>query len=108
MALPAVAGNTILASDLYQLARPSGGTEVGSYVCAGSSYVSGALLSYWVSSQSRAQTPVSVTIDTTIIAPLNCGTPSTLHLNANGFQVLANSNAVNASAGVGGAYTIQY
>lgn len=106
MALPAVAGNTIQASDLYQLARPSGGTETGKYLYVGSGSNGGSISAY-TGSLSRGVTPVSVSIDTVDV--LNTvTTPGTSRLTSNGFDVSSTFTANTSSAGAGGNYTIQY
>lgn len=110
MALPAIAGNTILASDLYQLARPSGGTETGKYFLRGSSYVTSANMGNYMQSQSRGQTPVSVTVDEADQGHVagNANPVVTSNLTANGFLVYSSGNGVQSLWQVGGNTTIQY
>ena len=109
MALPAVAGNTIFASDLYQLCQPSGGQEKGKYWLAGSSHASSDEFSEYMVSLSRNATPVSVSIDTADGGPTNVGSPTTTNLTANGFRVHCFSNT-SSIVGIiaGGNYTINY
>lgn len=109
MALPAVAGATIYASDLYQLCQPSGGQEKGKYWLEGSGYVSGADITMFMPSQSRNATPVSVTIDTADQAPSShLNAPSTASLTSGGFHISASVTAVTPNEFCGGNYTIQY
>lgn len=109
MALPAINGNTIVAADLYQLCRPSGGAEGGKYFVSGWSNASGDLLQAYIPSQSRNATPVSVSIDTVDQSATNVNAPSTGHLTASGFQVYTTSTSAQASnLQVGGGYTISY
>lgn len=111
MSLPAVNGNTIQASDLYQLCRPSGGQETGHYWLAGPVYTSGAVISLYMPSQSRGATPVSASIDTTQQAPTGGMTaaPSTFNLTSDGFQISTTSTTgPNTNARAAGGYTIQY
>lgn len=107
-----VTGNTIAAQDINQvinvLQEPSGSSEVGQYWLAGSSYAANALISQWIQSQSRTSTPVSVSIDESIQAPSNCGTPSVSNLKSSGFQLYAFGSGVFTSANVAGVYTIKF
>ncbi|HET8911204.1 MAG TPA: hypothetical protein VFN23_07065 [Ktedonobacteraceae bacterium] len=111
MALPAVSGNTIFASDLYQLCRPSGSQETGHYWLGGPVYTNGALISLYMPSQSRAATPVSASIDTADSAPAGGmnSAPTTFNLTVGGFQISTTSTTgPNTNAHCGGNYTIQY
>lgn len=113
MALTQVsAGNTFFANDVNQcqapLQRPSGGSDTGSYIVKFGSYVSGAVLTDYVQAWNRNSTPVSVSVDTSIISPANIGSPNTAFLTFAGFQVWAVTNAVNVNASVGGNWTTQY
>ncbi len=107
MALPAVAGATIYATDLYQLCQPSGQTEVGHYFLASTATAASQLISDYIPSTSRAATPVSISIDTSDYTASNCAAPSTNHLTQGGAQVYTRSSA-SGDANVGGKYTIQY
>jgi hypothetical protein len=113
MALTLVSsGNTIYATDIDQiinvLQQPSGGTEAGSYYITGNASNTSSL-GYFVSSLSRVSSPVSVSINTSITSPSNCNSPSTDHLNANGFHVYTTiSGGASIASNVGGGYTIQY
>lgn len=109
MALPAVAGNSIYASDLYQLCQPSGGQEKGKYWLEGNSYASGADITYYLSSQSRNATPVSVSIDTADRVPTtNLNAPAAANLTASGFHISASTTATSLNEFCGGNYTIQF
>jgi hypothetical protein len=109
MSLPAVNGNTIQAADLYQLCRPSGGSETGKYYLQGGGNAAGWVVSNYIPSLSRAATPVSVSIDTADQAPAaNAGTPAAAQLTASGFQVSFACTAASNTARAGGNYTISY
>lgn len=109
MALPAVNGNTIFAMDLYQLCQPSGQSEHGKYFLSGWSNANGDLIQVYIPSQSRASTPISVTIDTADQAATNVAAPSTNHLTSSGFQVYTTSTSAQTNnLQVGGNYTIAY
>lgn len=108
MALPAVNGNTIQASDMYQLAQPSGGQEHGKYWLANAAYASGAILSQYMQSESKGSTPVSVSIDTADHAASGVGAPGTANLSQYGFQVYAAATAANLAPNVAGNSTIQF
>ena len=108
MALPAVAGATILASDLYALCRPSGGAETGKYWQQGNAYTAAQTVC-WVPSLSRNATPVSVSIDTADQAPSGgSGTPATFNLTSGGFHTSAQTTGATTNAYAGGNYTINY
>ena len=108
MALPAVAGNTIMASDLYQLCQPAGATEKGAYYIDSWSGASGDEGGNWAMAQSRGATPVSVSIDTSISGPTTCNSPSTNLQDQYGFHVFTSSTAAAVKFFVGGVFTIQY
>lgn len=105
-------GNTVLASDVNQLVnvlqRASGQTEAGKYFIDEACYANTSIISQYMTSLSRVSTPVSVSIDTSDVSPSNCGSPSTAHLTANGFQVDTASNTINVNCGCGGNATIQF
>lgn len=107
MSLPAVAGNTIQASDLYQLCRPSGGTETGVYYLEGWGNAVGDQLGNWCPSQSRGATPVSVSIDVTI-NQVHTNSPSTSNLGTSGFRVAATTSQAATQNVAAGNFTIQY
>ena len=108
MALPAIAGQTILAQDLYPLCQPSGQQEKGKYLIGTNAYASGATCTCYINSESRNATPVSVSIDEADGITGSANTPTTANLTANGFQVKTTSNAASLNVSVGGNYTIQY
>lgn len=109
MSLPAVAGNTLLAADLYQLCQPSGGQEKGKYFLEGNFYVSGAYCTCFIPSLSRGSTPISLSIDTADNAPTShLNAPSNDHLTASGFHIYSTSTAISANEYCGGNYTISY
>lgn len=108
MALPAISGNTLLASDLYQLCQPAGQMEHGEYVLSQGCHASGDFITQWYSSQSRGATPVSASIDTALQSPTNCNSPSTAKLSQYGVQVNTTSTAATSNATVAGNLTIQY
>lgn len=109
MTLPAVNGSTIYASDLYQLCQPSGNQEHGKYFLSGWSNANGDLIQAYIPSESRASTPVSVTIDTADQAATNVNAPGTGHLTSSGFQVYTTSTSAQTNnLQVGGNYTINY
>jgi hypothetical protein len=110
MALPAVAGNTIYASDLYGLAQPSGGTEAGSVEIAGWASASGDILSVYLPSRSRGSVPMSISISTSYFdGPSSVNTPlSSAHLDANGVQIYTTATGSTNSAHVGTTITWQY
>src|SRR5215469_9580915 len=105
-------GQTINANDINQLAvilqRPSGQQESGKYYIVDSAYTAGATIGDFVASISRGAVPISVSVDTTDQAPLNCGAPITDHLTSNGFRVYTTSTAQATQATVAGGYTISY
>ena len=105
-------GNTILNTDINQLVnvlqRAGGQTETGGYYLNGWSGASGDNISAWIGSLSRGATPVSVSIDTSTQSPVNCNSPTTEKLDANGFHALTSSTVATVSAYCGGHYTIQY
>lgn len=110
MALPAVSGATIYASDLYGLAQPSGGTEAGSWRLVGFGTASGQNVGIYLPSRSRGSTPVSVTINTSYTdGPASLTTPvQTGFLDANGVSIwTTTTNGVNF-AHVGSTLTWQY
>lgn len=106
-------GATINANDLNQvinvLQAPSGAQENGTYFLTGTGTSGITGLGAWVPSLSRTSTPASVSINTSIQAPVNCNSPSTNNLSSNGFHVAtAYSTASNVAANVAGNFTIQY
>jgi len=107
MALPAVAGSDIYASDLYQLCQPSGGQEIGHYYLASTATAASQLVSGYISSESRNATPVSISIDQSDHSASNCAAPSTGTLTQGGAQVYTRSSA-SGDVNVAGKYTIQY
>jgi hypothetical protein len=106
-------GATIAAAHVDQLVdvlqRLSGQTETGAYYITGTSSTGGAAsIGYYVSSESRGVSPVSVSIDTSIQAVQNFSAPGTDHATANGFHVFANTTGNTSAANVGGVYTLSY
>lgn len=110
MALPAVAGNTILAADLYQLCQPSGGQEKGKYYLLNQAYTINANAGNYIPSQSRNATPVSVSIDEADEGHVagGCNPAVAQHLTANGFLVFSSGTGTTTAWQVGGNYTIQF
>ena len=109
MALPAIAGNDIYASDLYGLCQPSGGTDPGSYEMAGWAAAAGDGLSAYVPSRSRVSTPVSITLGTVFDPASNVNTPiNTGHLDSNGVQFYQTASAASTNCHYGQAFTWQY
>lgn len=109
MTLPAVAGNTIQASDLYQLARPSGGQETGKWHLATTIVANNDVVALYMPSQSRGQTPVSVSIDTADQAPVGgLGTMQTTDLTSSGFLIFCINGTASGNANAGGNYTISF
>src|SRR5882724_7221689 len=110
MALPAVSGSTVFASDLYQLCRPSGSTETGKYYLYSQTYAINATFSCYMQSQSRGATPVSVSVDEAdhshSSAGGNCAAPTTQLLTSNGFHIYTGGTGANTIAQVGGNFTI--
>lgn len=91
------------------LAQPSGGTESGSYFLQGNGTVVGAVVSSWITTLSRVSTPVSVSIDTTRVAPTTgANTPAAPILYPGGFQVMFTLNSSSNTARCGGNYTVQF
>lgn len=108
MALPAVAGNTIFASDLYQLCRPSGGQETGKYYLGGWAGAINDLVSLYMPSLSRNATPTGVVIDTADQAASNLQTVAANNLTANGFQISAGASGAATNCHAAGNYTISF
>jgi hypothetical protein len=109
MALPAVPGNTIYASDLYGLCQPSGGTDPGEYELQGWANAAGDIISAYIPSRSRVSTPVSLTMGSYTDSGVNMNTPvSTGHLDANGVQIYSASTGAAVSCHVGQYFTWQY
>lgn len=108
MALPAVAGNTIFATDLYGLAQPSGGQEIGGYYISTWGNAGNDVFGYFVSSVSRNSTPVSVSVDQSYNAASGVNAPSTNTLKSTGFHVYTGTTGVTTNANVGGQYTLQF
>jgi hypothetical protein len=108
MALPAVAGNTILASDLYGIAQPSGAQEHGKYYLEAGVYATNAFFSTYYRTSSQGSTPVSVSIDTADQAVAGCNAPSTALLTSFGFQVKTSATGAGTDARVGGNYTVSF
>lgn len=110
MALPAVAGATIQASDVYGLQQPSGGTDPGSYELAGWAGASGDGQSCYIPSRSRTSTPVSITVSGTYFdGPTNFNTPvNTAHLDSNGVQFNQTASAATTNCHMGQTFTWNY
>jgi hypothetical protein len=109
MALPAIAGDTIYASDLYGLCQPSGGTDPGSYELAGWAAAAGDGLSVYVPSRSRLSVPVSITLGSVFDAAANINTPiSVAHLDSNGVQFNQTATGASANCHYGQFFTWQY
>ncbi len=108
MALPAVAGADIYASDLYVLCQPSGGTELDGWYLSGSGYASGAYLGDWVNLTSHGATPLSTTHTTSTgpsgsLSAATFGTP-----NAQGVLVYASFSGASLNGYAGGTVTFQF
>ena len=88
--------------------QPSGGTESGRYLCAGSGYANGCNITDNIFSLSRTSTPVSFSYDTTDVAPFGVGTPAYNRLTSGGVQLYAYTSGAQVNAGFGGTYTFQY
>ncbi len=88
--------------------QPSGGSESGSYYITAWASTNNQSVGNWVLSLSRGATPVSVSLDTTLQSPSFCSSPSTDHLNANGFHVYTQSSGAASAVNVGGTWTINY
>lgn len=110
MSLPAVNGNTIMATDLYGLCQPSGGSEAGSFELAGWASAANDVISCYLPSRSRGATPVSVVVSTSYFdGPTNINTPlSVSHLDANGVQIWSTATGATTSAHVGSTLTWTY
>lgn len=108
MALPAVAGNTMLASDFYVIGQPSGGTEAGKYYLGGWAGAGSDTISMYIRSSSQGSVPVSVSIDTADQAPSNMGSPSTGNLTKFGFQIFSTSSGAATNCHAAGNSTISY
>lgn len=109
MALPAVSGQTIQATDLYNLCQPSGGQEKGkwrlNFNASAANYFGGV----YIPSESRVSVPVSVSVDTADDSPVNIGSgPTTQGLTSSGFQVVCQSSGGFGNCHCGGNYTISY
>lgn len=111
MALPAVNGNTIFASDLYAIGQPSGGQDKGHYRIAGNGSAVNAVISTWIVAMSHntGAAPVSVSIDTADQAPGgNLGSPSAVNSNSGGVLIFGTISAASTNAFCAGNYTINY
>jgi hypothetical protein len=114
MALTTVSnGNTANASDLNQvinvLQQPSGGQEKGTYWLGGNGYTTNAYIQQSISSLSRVSTPVSVSIDTAIQAPIgNLTNILAGTINSGGFHVYGQVSSASSNAYCGGNYTLQF
>jgi hypothetical protein len=89
---------------------PSGGTLSGQYALAGPAYANGAVVATYVDAPSGGTTPVSVTVDTSLLAPSGgmSGSMSTNFLSAYGFQIYTLNTTTNVNNRCAGAWTIQY
>lgn len=108
MALPAVAGQTILASDLYGLRQPSGGQETGKYYLSFGADAASRTGSEYIRSSSQGSTPVSLTLDEADQAHSSCGAIAQNFLTQYGFQVWTTSSGAANNCKVGGNTTVQY
>lgn len=88
--------------------QPSGGTETGSYWFQMATYAVSAIVGVYIPTLSRGTAVVSVTIDTSILAPVGLNTPTVIFSNANGFYVGASGTGTSLTPRVGGAWTVQY
>ena len=105
-------GNTINALDVNQLVniltQPSGGQEIGTYYLNGWGSASGQNIRQWMASRSQGETPVSVSVDTSIATPNSINTPTTEKLSQYGFHVKTTTTGATSSGYAGGLFTIQY
>jgi len=110
MALPAVAGATIQASDVYGLQQPSGGTDPGSYELAGWAGAASDNVSAYIPSRSRVSTPVSVVVSGTYFdGPASFNTPvNTAHLDSNGVQFYQTASGAAINCHMGQTFTWNY
>jgi len=108
MALPAVAGNTIFASDLYGLAQPSGGTETGKYYLSFGADAASRVGSQMIRTSSQGSTPVSLTLDEADQAHSSCAAIAQNFLTKYAFQVNTTSTGAANNCKVGGNTTVQY
>src|SRR2546421_12139577 len=90
------------------LVQVSGGSESGRYRVAGGCYVSGSVVSTWVTSLSRTTSPVSVTIDTSDQSPTLLSSPSAVNQNSGGVLIYGTGTGTNQNCFCAGAYTINY
>jgi hypothetical protein len=107
MSLPAIAGDTIYASDLYSICQPSGGSDVGESIIAG--WASGASQTISTSTQtrSRVSTPVGFTLGTpSSVANLN--TPQYGHMSSSVVQVYGLSSGAAGNCFAIQPWTINY
>jgi hypothetical protein len=90
--------------------QSSGGTETGYYFLSGSPYTTGAVVVQWYVTISRNTTPVSMSIDTSLLAPTSgMGTPIAAQFYNSGFQIYClTTTGPNTNARCGGLYTVQY
>ena len=91
------------------LEQPSGGSELGKYVCAGNWAGSGSgFFSTYIPSLSRTAVPVSVTIDTADQSPSGGAiAPSTDRLSSSGFHIYSSmTNGNNGS--MAGNWTLNF
>ena len=86
----------------------AGGTETGSYSLNAWGNASGDVFGQWLQSLSRTSVPVSVSIDTSIQAPVLCTAPTTDTLTSSGFHVKTTTTASTTSAYCAGNFTINF
>lgn len=106
-------GATINAADVNQLVNTlqagSGATESAKYWTEAGTYDNtGSTLGEWIQTKSATSTPVSVSADTSITAPISCGSMSTQQLNSSGFFIGCASTGISNTARFGGVWTVQY
>lgn len=102
-------GNGNMTFTTGNIKRAAGQQEKGFYFIQGGGNASGWVVGSWVGTISRTVTPVSVTIDTSLVAPTaSAGTPSTSQLTSAGFFVGFGCTAVTNTARCAGAWTVQY
>lgn len=105
-------GDTFSAQVINQainvLEQPTGGQEIGRYRIEGSAYNASAIVSCPVQTLSRNASPVSLSIDTSDVAPSNLNTPSTGHLTQGGGQIFASATGIAQECKAAGVYTMSY
>lgn len=106
-------GSVINAQDVNQvvtvLQQNAGGQEAAKYFLAGNGASAGCVISLYILTRSRGTVPVSVSIDTSDLAPTgNLNAPTTSSLTANGFQLWASISGAATNARCAGNWTVQY